>query len=126
MYLPKGDGARRVVYPADNVFQFRSCVQRSLRTLRLSRSCACIALLDDPSAIGLTGPLLLNTDQRLPEAIFMQQQSSAASTQVAEPDLETSHECAKPDLRPGRGLHRRYSHALRVGQHRRALITEPC
>ena len=55
-----------------------------------SRCCACIVLLDDPSAIGLTGPLLLNTDQRLPEAIFMQQQSSAASTQAAEQDLETS------------------------------------
>ena len=74
------------------------CRRRPLPTLPSSRCCACIVLLDDPSAIELTGPLLLNTDQRLPEAIFMQQQSSGASTQAAEQDLETSHECEKPDL----------------------------
>ena len=67
------------------------CRRRPLPTLPSSRCCACIVLLDDPSAIELTGPLLLNTDQRLPEAIFMQQQSSGASTQAAEQDLETSH-----------------------------------
>ena len=71
------------------------CPRRSLRTLRSCRCCPWIALLDDPSAIGLTGPLLLNTDQRLPEAIFMQQQSSAAFRQAAEPDLETSREDVK-------------------------------
>ena len=92
------------------------CRRRPLPTLPSSRCCACIVLLDDPSAIKLTGPLLLNTDQRLPEAIFMQQQSSAASTQAAEPDLEASHECEKPDLRPRRGLqNRRYCTPYALG-----------
>ena len=72
------------------------CRRRPLPTLPSSRCCACIVLLDDPSAIELTGPLLLNTDQRLPEAIFMQQQSSGASTQAAEQDLETSHSVKNP------------------------------
>ena len=103
------------------------CRRRPLPTLPSSRCCACIVLLDDPSAIELTGPLLLNTDQRLPEAIFMQQQSSGASTQAAEQDLETSHECEKPDLPAARPLqNRRYLHSLRAGEQIRALITEPC
>ena len=79
------------------------CRRRPLPTLPSSRCCACIVLLDDPSAIELTGPLLLNTDQRLPEAIFMQQQSSGASTQAAEQDLETSHMSVKNPICPRRG-----------------------
>ena len=75
------------------------CRRRPLPTLPSSRCCACIVLLDDPSAIELTGPLLLNTDQRLPEAIFMQQQSR---TQAAEQDLETSHSAKNP-ICPRRG-----------------------
>ena len=66
-------------------------------------------------------------DQQLPEAIFMQQQSSEALAQAAGPDLETFHECEKPDLPAARPLqNRRYLHSLRAGEQIRALITEPC
>ena len=99
------------------------CRRRPLPTLPSSRCCACIVLLDDPSAIELTGPLLLNTDQRLPEAIFMQQQSR---TQAAEQDLETSHSVKTRFARGAALQNRRYLHSLRAGEQIRALITEPC
>ena len=104
------------------------CRRRPLPTLRSSRCCACIVLLDGLSELSSQAPLLLNTDQRLPEAIFMQQQSSAASTQAAEPDLETSRVSVKNPFFPKGAAckNRRYLHTLRVRQHIRALITEPC
>ena len=64
-------------------------------------------------------------DQQLPEAIFMQQQSSEALAQAAGPDLETFHECEKPDFFSARLQKRRYLYALRWASIR-ALITEPC
>ena len=44
------------VHAAESIPKIDPCRGKPLRTLLSSRCCACIALLDDPSAIGLTGP----------------------------------------------------------------------